>query len=188
MTTTAKRKGAKRVRPEKQAQLEEIRDRVAASPYVLLADYTGLNSGMTSDLRGRLRKAGARMQVVPNRLFRKAVQAQGEALQEFLKGSTAMVTGGGDVVEIAKTLFQFHKENKMPVLKAGAFEGRVLTAEDVAALAALPPKPVLQAMFLGTLVAPMSGLVGVLQQKLASLVYVLKAVQDKKQAAGAPAA
>ncbi|MBM4153962.1 MAG: 50S ribosomal protein L10 [Lentisphaerae bacterium] len=180
MTTTAKRKGARRVRPEKAAQLAEIRDRVATGAFLFLADYTGLNSGRTSDLRGRLRKIGARMQVVPNRLFRESVKATGPDLQAFLKGSTAMIVGTGEVTECAKLLVQFHKEFKMPVLKAGAFEGRALSAADVQTLAALPSKQVLRAMAVGTIAAPMGGLVGVLQQKLASVVYVLKAAQEKK--------
>lgn len=180
MTTTAKRKGARRVRPEKESQRVEIQNRVAASAYVLLADYTGLNSSRTTELRSRLRKVGARMQVIPNRLFRESVKAKGPDLRAFLKGATAMIVGSGDVAETAKTLVQFHKECKMPVMKAGVFEGRILSAADVHTLSALPSKKVLQAMVVGTMAAPMSGLVGVLQQKLASLVYVLKAAQEKK--------
>ncbi len=180
MTTTAKRKGARRMRPEKESQLGEIRDRVAASGFIFLADYTGMNSTRTTDLRGRLRKIGARMQVVPNRLFAESIKGKGPDLRSFLKGSTAMILGIGDVVETAKTLVQFHKECKMPVLKAGSFEGQVLSAADVQTLSALPPKQVLRAIVVGTIAAPMSGLVGVLQQKLASLVYVLKAAEEKK--------
>jgi large subunit ribosomal protein L10 len=185
MTTTAKRKGARRVRPEKDALLAEIRDRAAGAKYMLLADYTGLNSARTSDLRGRLRKIGARMQVVPNRLFRESVKASGPDLQAFLKGATALIVGSGEVTECAKLLVQFHKECKMPVVKAGAFDGRVLSAADVQTLSALPSKQVLRAMAVGTMAAPMSGLVGVLQQKLSSVLYVLKAAQEKKEQSAA---
>jgi ribosomal protein L10 len=57
---------------------------------------------------------------------------------------------------------------------------RYLAATDVLALAKMPTKQVLQASLVGTLAAPMTGVVGVLNQKLASLLYVLKAIQDKK--------
>ena len=54
---------------------------------------------------------------------------------------------------------------------------------DVEALATLPSKKVMQSILVGTIAAPMSNLVGVMSQKLASLVYVLKAAADKKNAA-----
>lgn len=186
--TTPRRKGAKRVRPEKEAHLAELRQTVAGSSYLLLADYTGLNSSNTAALRGRLRGVGARMRVAPNRLLRDAVADAGAGFRDMLRGSTAVVTGEGDVVEVSKALAQFNRETKMPVLKGGLLEGRLLTAADVVELANLPAKPVLQAMFLGVLVAPMRNLAGVLHQKLASLMYVLKAIEDKKQAADAPVA
>ena len=62
-------------------------------------------------------------------------------------------------------------------------DGAVLQAADVEALATLPPKKVMQGVLVGTIAAPMSNLVGVMNQKLASLVYVLKAAADKKNAA-----
>ena len=55
-----------------------------------------------------------------------------------------------------------------------------LSAEDVDILASIPPREVMLSRFVGTVAAPMSGLVGVMQQKLSTLVYVLKAVEDKK--------
>ena len=62
-------------------------------------------------------------------------------------------------------------------------DGTVISADQVDVLATLPSKKVMQGMLVGTLAAPMSNLVGVMSQKLASLVYVLKAAADKKNAA-----
>ena len=170
------------VRPEKEAMVGEIRTRVSASSYIFLADYKGMNSGRTIELRRRLRKAGARFQVVPNRLLRQAVGKDADFGKSLL-GPTAMVVGTGDVVEVAKTLAGFAKEFAQPGLKGGSLEGRFITADQVRSLATLPAKPVLQAILLGTLLAPMTSLACVLNQKLASLVYVLKAAQDQKEKA-----
>ena len=63
----------------------------------------------------------------------------------------------------------------------GFVEGKAVSAQDVVALAKLPSKDVLRAMLLGTLQAPCTQLVGVMNQKVASLVYVLSAVKDKKE-------
>ena len=51
----------------------------------------------------------------------------------------------------------------------------------MAQIADLPSREQLYGMLVGTLAAPMSGLVRALNQKLASIVYVLKAVQEKKE-------
>lgn len=172
---------AKQVRPEKQAIVAEFETRLKNAEYLFFADYTGLSMAMTDDLRGRLRKSGARLQVVRNRLLRQAARRQGlTALDVDIAGPTAVVAGRGDVVEAAKVLTGFIKEKDKPVLKLGYLEGSLLSVADVQALASLPAKPVLQAKLLGTLAAPMSRLVGVMQQKMSSLLYVLKAAQEQK--------
>ena len=94
-----------------------------------------------------------------------------------------LVFGAGDVAGAAKVLREFTKANKVPVVKLGHLDGVVLSAANVETLATLPSKKVMQGMLVGTIAAPMSNLVGVMSQKLASLVYVLKAVADKKNAA-----
>ena len=177
---------AKKIRPEKASVLAELSTRAGDASYILFADYTGLKSGPTMELWRRLRGAKARMQVVPNRLFRKAMgESRAVPHASALQGPTAIVVGRGDAVEAAKTLSDFSKEFKVLTVKGGEMDGRPLSAGDVAALASLPSKPVLQAMLLGTLVAPMRNLAGVLQQKIASVVYVLKAAAEKKAPAGA---
>lgn len=169
--------------------LAEMRQRLEGASYIFLADYTGLDMGRTLELRKRLRASGARMQVVRNRLVQRAARGLAfPSLDAGLQGPTAMVLGAGDPAEAAKALIGFIEANKqIPVLKMGALGSNALTAADIKALASLPARPVLLSMFLGTLAAPMSGLVGVLHQKLASLLYVLKAVQEKREKESAAA-
>ncbi len=179
---------SKTYRPEKEAIVEEIRRGVSASSFVFLADFKGLSVARAAELRKRLRPLQARFQVVPNRLFQQAVRdLPAAALKPMLKGPTAMVTGRGDAVEIAKALRDFAKETQSGAAKGGCLDGALLSPAEVTALAALPGKSALRAMMVGTLAAPLRGFVGVLNQKLASLIYVLKAAEEKKGKA-APAA
>ena len=173
------------MRPEKQAIAREIKEQLAGATFAILTDFTGMDTAKTAALRRKLRETGARFQVVPNRLFRAVAQEAGYAgLDAALKGPTALVFGAGDVAATAKSLREFIKANdKIPVVKLGHLDGAVLTAADVEALATLPSKKVMQGMLVGTIAAPMSNLVGVLSQKLATVVYVLKAAADKKSAA-----
>ena len=173
------------MRPEKLAIVREIKEQLAGASYAILTDFTRMDTIKTAALRRKLRESGARFQVVPNRLLRVAAKELNYAdLAAALVGPTALVYGVGDVAATAKALREFIKANdKVPVVKLGHMDGAVLQPADIEALAMMPPKKVLQGMLVGTIAAPMSGLVGVLSQKLASLIYVLKAAADKKNAA-----
>jgi len=172
------------MRPEKEAMLNEIRDRVDASSYVILTDYASMDVATTEALRGKLSDVDAEFHVVKNRLFKHlAEDVGGPSLKEGLSGRTAMVTGTGDVSDVTRVLRDFIKEKEAPALKMGALEGGFLSGADLKDLANLPSKDELRAKLVGTLAAPMSQTVGVLQQKLSTLLYVLKAVETKKSEA-----
>ena len=172
----------KKIRPEKQSAIDELKNKISESVFVILADYRGLNVAKTTELRRRLRGVRAQFQVVQNRMFRNvAKDLNRTGMDEGLKGPSAMVYGKGDVVQAAKVLKDFVRENELPVIKIGAMQGVILSKADIEKLATLPPRDVLLAQLVGTVAAPLSQLVGVLQQKVASVLYVLKAVQEKKE-------
>lgn len=173
------------MRPEKQAIAREIKEQLSGATFAILTDFTSMDTAKTAALRKKLRETEARFQVVPNRLFRVVAKELGyQGIEAGLKGPTAIVFGAGDVAATAKALREFIKgNNKIPVVKLGHMDGAVLSASDVEVLATLPSKKTMQGMLVGTIAAPMSNLVGVMSQKLASLVYVLKAAGDKKSAA-----
>ncbi len=76
--------------PEKESQVAEIRERLSRARAVVLTDYRGLNVGEISDLRGRLRKAGAEYRVVKNTLVEIAAESLGlPSLEQYLAGPTA---------------------------------------------------------------------------------------------------
>ena len=172
------------MRPEKEAILKEIKQKVDASEFLLLTDYRGMSVEQFSTLRASLRASGARIQVVKNRLLRLVAREKGwTALDAHLTQPTAMVVGK-NVVDAAKAIKKFRAEMKnLPGLKAGMMGERFLTEPDIEALASLPPREVLLAQMVGTVAAPMTRLVGVMNQKVCSLLYVLKAVEQKKSQA-----
>lgn len=172
------------MRPEKKAIVSEIRGRLDGSAFVILADCRGLTSEQMKDLRAHLRGAKAGMKVVPNALFGVAAKETGlQGMEQFLTGPTALVSGPGDVTQVAKILRTYIKDtNNKPVLKGGYLSGQVLVPAQIGSLADIPPREVLLGRVVGTIAAPMTRLVGVMNQKVASLLYVLKAVADKKAA------
>lgn len=175
----------RQIRPEKAAMYNEVQENVSGALYMLLTDYKGMTMPETDEFKKLLRGADARLKVVKNSHLGLISSGIGlDGLADKLTGPTAMIFGSGDVVEVAKILKKFSagKNNKLAI-KGGVLEGAVLSVQDVGALADLPGKKELQAKLVGTLAAPMTQLAGVMNQKICSLLYVLNAVQEKKEQA-----
>ena len=170
------------MRPEKEAMAAELKTKMSGASFVILADYKGLNVVKIAELRRRLKGVNSQLQVVKNRVFSHVAKDLGyKGFEKASVGPSAMVFGKGDVVATAKVLKDFIKENEKPVIKSGALDGAVLTAADITQLASMPSREQLLGQLVGTLAAPMTQLVGVFQQKVASIVYALKAIEEKKQ-------
>lgn len=173
------------MRPEKAYIIEDLQARFQGSPFILLADYSGLKVDEFSKLRDRLVEAGARCQVVKNSFLRRATAAVGVPdLSEHLTGQTAVITGESDVAAAAKVLKKFTAEFKKFGVRAGVLENKVLAKADIEALADLPSKAALQSQLLGLLQAPATQLVRLLNEPGSMLARLLQAAIDKQ---GAPA-
>lgn len=172
------------MRPEKIAIMKEITDRLQNADSAFLLGYGGLTVMQMYELRQAIQPVGGRALVAKNTLVGKAAEQLGwEDLSALLTGPTAIVTGKGDASELAKTLVKFVKAHDKAAIKGGCLDGKVLQAADVDALSTLPPREVMLSILVGTVAAPLSQLVGVFSQKLLTLLYVLKAVEAKKNQA-----
>jgi large subunit ribosomal protein L10 len=170
-------------RPEKETAVAELKERLSSVPAVVLSDYRGLTVKKVTELRRRLRQAGVEYRVVKNTLTRRAAHEAGLAdLDQFLAGPTALAFSSGDPVLPAKILMNFARENKELAVKGGVLEGRVIGADQVKALADLPPREVLLARVLGGLQAPLVGLASVLSGTLRGFAYALAAYQRQREA------
>ncbi|MPL68221.1 50S ribosomal protein L10 [bioreactor metagenome] len=171
---------------EKQAVVEDLKEKLSNTKGAVFTNYRGLNVAQDTKLRRKLREAGVEYRVVKNTMMRIAAKEAGlVGLEESLEGPTAIAISYTDPVAPAKIVSEFVKENKLQVLevKAGLVEGKVIDAEGVKALASLPPREVLIAKALGSMQAPIVGLVNVLQGSIRNLVYALDAVRQQKESA-----
>jgi large subunit ribosomal protein L10 len=126
------------MRPEKTLIVSDIREKLQASPYLLVVDFTGMKVPHFENLRTRLSDAGARMSVVRNTFLRiAAAELKMPELSDSLAGQTAMVTGETDICAAAKVLKTFAAEFKLPTVRAGVLDNAALSADQVAALADL---------------------------------------------------
>ncbi len=167
------------MRPEKTLIVADVREKLKSSPYLLVVDYTGMKVPHFEELRTRLTGAGARLSVVRNTFLKIAAQdLKMPELEGSLTGQTAMVTGESDICAAAKILKTFTAEFQKPSVRGGVLDNATLTAAQVAELADLPSKEVLQAKLLGLLQTPASQFVRILNEPGASLARVLQAKAD----------
>ena len=172
------------IRPEKVAKIAEIKELLSTSKCTILVDFCGLTVAQDTALRRKMREAGVHYNVVKNTLLRIAAQEVGiEGLEPSLEKNTTIAVAPEDPVAVAKIVCDFAKENKELKVKVGVLDGKVIGAEEIKALAALPPKEVLVAKLLGSMNAPISGFVNVLQGTIRNVVYALDAVRKQKESA-----
>jgi large subunit ribosomal protein L10 len=169
---------------KKEAAVQELRDRLAASQNLFLTDFQGLTVGEITKLRGELRKDGSTYAVVKNTLFKIAAgEDLTKHLDRFLVGTTGVVFAGADPVAPAKALKTFSDGVKPIGIKAAYIDGKLVDAAQVNVLAKLPPKSELIARLVGSLASPLRGLVTVLSGNQSGLVRALNAIREQKLAA-----
>ncbi|MDD4320895.1 MAG: 50S ribosomal protein L10 [Acidaminococcaceae bacterium] len=172
------------IRPEKASKVTEIKEILSSAKCIVLVNYCGLTVAEDTKLRSSMRTAGVKYTVVKNTLLRIAAKEAGiEGMDAYLEHNTAIAVAPEDPVEVAKILNDFAKVHKALEVKAGVLDGKMITTDDIKALAALPSREVLLAKMLGSMQAPISGLVNVLQGTIRNFVYVLDAVRKEKESA-----
>lgn len=168
------------MRAEKKVISADYVARLNASPYFIVTEYTGLKVAQFTELRKRLRAAGARAQVVKNSIFRIAAKEAGVAdLTGSLAGQVAVITGDKDISAAAKVLKNFVAEFDKPKLKFGFLGSQRVDEAALKALADLPSIEILRGKLLGVLQAPAQQLVALLNTPASQLARVLKAKAEK---------
>ena len=168
-------------RNEKAELIETLQSTLSEATAVVVTHQTGLTVAESSDLRGRMRKAGAGFKVTKNRLTKIALQGtKYEDITDLFTGPTAMGTSA-DPVSAAKTLVAFAKENDKLTIVGGALDGKVLDKAGVEALAKLPSLDELRASLVGLLNAPATKVARVAQAPAAKLARVIQARADQLQ-------
>ena len=180
-------------RTEKAQTVADLHERFKQATVALLASSSGLSVGKMQQLRRAIKQAGGEYKVAKNTFARRAVKdtAYGR-LEDLLRGSTGLVFGYSDPVAVAKVLVRFAEEsNDALSIKGGALEGQPMQAEQVKALASMPPIEVLRARVVSVAKAPGARVVAALQHpgsRIAGAIAALVKKKEEEAAATAPAA
>ncbi len=169
-------------RAKKTEQVEKLGKDLKNVSSLIVTTYNKLTVAQDYELRKTLRSSGAKYTVVKNTLAELA--SKGTKAEEVLKdlsGVTSIAYTSGDPVALAKALSKYAKDNPEFTFKAGVVEGRVVSINEIKALATMPSKEELHAKLLFLINAPAQRLVTVMNAVGRNLAVVVdQGVQQKK--------
>jgi len=170
-------------RQEKEAVVSEIAEKVSRARSLFLADFTGLTVEQANELRREFNKSKIDYCVVKNTLARKALEnATGlDNVMGSLRGPTAIAFGYDDPVTAAKIIRRFIEKHEKPSVKVCVVENLVYDGSKLLELSQLPSRQELVASILGSLQAPIVGVITAVQAVARDLISIIGAIEEKKK-------
>ena len=168
-------------RQEKAELIETLQTTLNDSTTVVVAHQVGMTVAESSDLRAKMREAGAGFKVTKNRIAKLALNdTPHTALESLFTGPTAIGTSA-DPVAAAKVLVEYAKGNDKLTIVGGSMDGKSLDKAGVEALAKLPSLDELRGKLVGILQAPAAKLARVAQAPAGKVARVIKVRSDQLQ-------
>jgi large subunit ribosomal protein L10 len=170
-----------KTRQQKEESVTDLISRLSKAKSVVFADYQGMTMSQLSDLRSQLGENSAQFSVTKNNLLKLALKdSQTTPPDNFFEGPIATLFSYEDEITPIKILTKALKDDQVGKVKAGILDGNFIDSVMVNKLASLPSKDELRAKVVGSLGAPIYGIVGVLQANLRNLVYALDQIRVSK--------
>ena len=166
-------------RQKKKEIIDDLKDKISRQKAMVFVDFTGLKVKDLSSLRRELKKSDSLFKVSKKNLLKIAVKDLDSSLVEKieeLKGELGVVFGFGDIILPAKITYKLASENDNLKILGGFFESKFVEKETVIELAQIPSREELLARLVGSISAPISNFVNVLENNLKGLVYILSAI------------
>lgn len=171
-------------RQQKEGLVELLRQEFTGAQASFIVDYKGLTVGSLHTLRKQLREQNGTFRIAKARLIKRAVNGVDgvDELLQYIHGQIGLVFAADDVAAVAKALHTFVQANEKMGLLAGFVDARVLNAQNVVRIASLPSKDVMLAQVCGTMKAPITNFVGILNMLILRLLFVLKKIAEQQAA------
>ena len=171
-------------REKKEALVSGYVEKLQRCQAVIVTEYRGLTHKQLEGLRRDLRGCDSELVVSKNTLLTRALKEVGlPAPEALLTGPTAVTFCYNEIAAPAKVLTKFVKDSKVMMLRGGMMGASVFDDAGVQALTELPGKDQLRAQVVGTLQAPLVGLVNVLSGTLRGFLNVLSARSEQLEKA-----
>lgn len=165
---------------QKTAAVEQITERLRGAKFAVVSEYRAMTVAETTEMRRKLRAVRGELKVAKNTLIRRAIKHTSfAALESQLGGPVGLIMGQSDPVELAKTVASFKDLGEKFKVRGGVLDGKPLTAEEIQALATLPPREVVLGQLLGLINAPATRLARLLNEPASALARVIDAIGKK---------
>ncbi len=169
-------------RSEKEKIVAEVADKISRAQGMYLTEFSGITVAEATELRAEFRKAGVEYRVAKNTLIKRALHqvAQFDNLDDKLTGPTAIAFGYDDPVSPAKVIKKFRDKVSKLNVKACVIGTEVYDSSKFDELASLSSRDESVASIMGSLTAPISGVVGVLNEVMRQIVGLVEAIEQNK--------
>ena len=167
---------------KKAEQIDKLNSELQKASSMIVGTFSKLTVAKDFELRKTVRSVGGKYQVVKNTLAKRASEGTkvSEALKG-LKGVTSIAFTEGDPVALAKALSKYVDDNPEFSFKAGVLEGKLLSLNEVKALATMPSKEEIYSKLLFLINAPAQRLVTVMNAVGRDLAVVINQGVEKKK-------
>lgn len=172
-----------KTKEQKKKIIDDLKDKIRKAKSIVFVNFNNLNVSSNEELRNKLRENNSEYYVAKKTLMNLAFKDSNikDIDAKKFEGQIAVVFGYDDEVSPAKTVDEFKKSNECEIeFTGGILEDKFISSDLVSELAKIPSKQELYAKIVGSINAPVSGFVNVLAGNLRNLVYVLKAIEEKK--------
>lgn len=171
-----------KTRAQKEQTVTTYTDKLQRAKSVVLTDYQGLTMSQLSDLRNKLSDTDAEFTITKNTLLDLSLKQADlpETPAEAITGPTATLFSYGDEVSAIKVLVKALKDAQIGKIKGGFLGSQFFDSFTITKLSTLPGKQELRAQVVGTIAAPLSGMVNVLQANLRNFVYALDQIRQQR--------
>lgn len=161
-------------REEKKEIIDSLKREISRQKIMIFLNFKGLKVNEFFSLRKKLKKADSHLMVAKKTLLNLVLKEKGLKVdKEQLEGELALALGYGDAISTAKTVWQFSQYNKNLKILGGFFEDKFREGKEIETLAQIPSREVLLVRLVGSISAPISNLLNVLERNIRGLIYVL---------------
>lgn len=161
----------------KETVVAELSEKAGKAQAMVFTNFGGMTHHQIEALKRNLRKTEAEVMIAKNTLVKRALKLEDA---NPLEGPTATIFAYNDPIAPLKELVKSIKALKLPIIKFGIFEGKIVTEKEVNILSTLPSREILIAKIVGGMKSPLYGLHRALNWNIQKLVMTLKAIETKK--------
>ena len=169
-----------KTRAQKEELVQKLQEKLGKAKAMVFTDYRGLTMKQLSDLRDNLREQQAEFTITKNTLLERAMPTTYHLPPTAYQTPTATLFAYDDEISPIKLLVKTLKDATLGKIKMGFLGTEALDEARILQLSTLPTKDELRGQTVGILVAPLQGIVSVLQGNLRNLVYALSEIQKAK--------